>query len=1081
MSSAMTSAQSVTVKMMTRITMLRKRGEKFLGSKYIVILVIILTVTDCALVIAELILDLYSVKHEKKLYSESLDAKTEKEETLLTTEKQTFNFITGLKDRYPEYVKETESVATIFNRIADSSIVWNGSDRCACYQKANSSDQSTETGISEFQLPLTHLPSSPLSIHKPVMRGFDTGNGPHQDRTASDEHVYRKTVIVQGDPGNSSRKNATRHRHRRRSQRESPFNNPFRVESETHHLSSPTSTEGILRLLPENITEGILRLLPENIRDVYRAKLDRLLAYTAHGFQTCVARVFKTARKYTIPLLYEFVNRSGENTPSSRPLRRKFGDAGDVNLEASVKPHNTIYILTSKDTDQNDYVQRQKESPRKKRDTGGGGTASHGGGSRGDGKHIVELSMRREMHHTRELEIAHKLHYASVFVVSVLLVMVIMKVICKGKNFLKRKIEVFDAVVVVTSVVVDLIFIKGLTEFAVDETIFVLALLLPWRVIRVVNSLVMAVIDHEHVKLRLLYSRKKKLDKTVESLRNETDELKGMIQDVRQFCIKEGIESTKIDGLLGKFAPRRRKDSKFYTLVKLVMSTASINNNDQDSVSSSSMENDLRDYANRQSVLNEASNDVTVSSLRQYLSVPFFSTSLPGPGSSAVSSDQESVGGADSGISKPSIFITSPPSDEKMAPSPSDVDVELGRGRQSPFGSDMDGSIGSVGSDGDAEDGEFSDVFEEEEEEGEGLSERKHFLSYNDQDCFADNEFEDPHSKTEVAFYLGSRASLNNLTFPEDSTVSSSAPAACDTAAQGDWSSGQNEPGNSTTPNGGAVNGSDLIFIPDENLKPQQFGRFLTVPLCTVPASVVTTTAIFSNSNNNNTDNFACGLHKTDSAVSSSQVTMQNATLQNDKSMIPNDPESKISPVTSNSLPSKEASVSTECGSLSNNDSTPVQKLSTSDERRKRFASSSPPKITSSFDVKDSPNSGEDAVNPCTLLLPRESSDASSGSRARSESPGVSAMSLLKVPGCDNRRRSVDSPGESMDNSQGEGLRGVSSSKSMNDMTADGNGNPFANNVGRDGKILRSSCLSLNSARHKRRGKSPHRVSFKVS
>lgn len=36
----------------------------------------------------------------------------------------------------------------------------------------------------------------------------------------------------------------------------------------------------------------------------------------------------------------------------------------------------------------------------------------------------------------------------------------------------------------------------------------------------------MAVIDHEHVKLRLLYSRKKKLDKTVETLKNEVDELK---------------------------------------------------------------------------------------------------------------------------------------------------------------------------------------------------------------------------------------------------------------------------------------------------------------------------------------------------------------------------------------------------------------------------------------------------------------------------------------------------------------------------------------------------------------------------
>nr|KAI8759895.1 Voltage-gated hydrogen channel 1 [Biomphalaria glabrata] len=101
-----------------------------------------------------------------------------------------------------------------------------------------------------------------------------------------------------------------------------------------------------------------------------------------------------------------------------------------------------------------------------------------------------------------------------------------MKIACSGSHFFKRKIQVFDAIVIIASFAVDLTFIKGLAEFAVDDSIFVLVFLLPWRVIRVVNSLVMAVIDHEHVKLRLLYSRKKKLDKTVETLRNETDELK---------------------------------------------------------------------------------------------------------------------------------------------------------------------------------------------------------------------------------------------------------------------------------------------------------------------------------------------------------------------------------------------------------------------------------------------------------------------------------------------------------------------------------------------------------------------------
>ncbi|KAL8597560.1 hypothetical protein ACOMHN_001491 [Nucella lapillus] len=165
-------------------------------------------------------------------------------------------------------------------------------------------------------------------------------------------------------------------------------------------------------------------------------------------------------------------------------------------------------------------------------------------------------------------------------------------------------VGVFDAVIILASFVVDLVFLKGLQAFPLDDSIFILAFLLPWRVIRVVNSLVVAVIDHEHVKLRLLYSRKKKLDKTVDNLRNEVDELKGMLQDVRSFCIRDGgIAPEKIDPILGKFAPRRRKDSKFYTLVKLVMSTASVAD-DRDSISSSTIENDIRAIANRDSVLN---------------------------------------------------------------------------------------------------------------------------------------------------------------------------------------------------------------------------------------------------------------------------------------------------------------------------------------------------------------------------------------------------------------------------------------------------------------------------------------------
>ena len=679
---------------------------------------------------------------------------------------------------------------------------------------------------------------------------------------------------------------------------------------------------------------------------------------------------------------------------------------------------------------------------------------------------------------------------------------------------------------------------------------------------------------------------------------------------------------------LGKFAPRRRKDSKFYTLVKLVMSTASINNNDNDSISSSSMENDLRDYANRQSVLKEgASNDGTVSSLRQYLSVPFFSTSLPGPGSSAVSSDQDSVscvgsvdGGegstkrsrADSALSKPSIFITAPPSDEKMSPS-QDVDVELGEGgRRSPCGSDFDGSVGS---EGDVEDGEFSDVFEEDEEEEDGVTEeRKQFLNNRGQNRFTDSDSELAPGKTEVAFYLGSRASLNKLTFLEEGATSTQS-ATCDIASQ--------ENSNGAACNERTPSDSDMVIIPNINLQPQKYGRFLTVPLCTVPVSAVTTRALLTtnnnnnNNNNNNDDDDVEGIssidHEADFTACSSETKIETA-IENDKSSNAIYSESKVNLDPTITTSSKEAPGTTECGAVADKDGNFVWRPSSSEERRKRFASSSPPRIISSLDMEEarkgekdwmkrslsesarkkppetfrtnssplltkdlshrgyslcppygSPvprkrlpevrtrrktyatvscrsdssdsdiprplvqhssqgtqdhqreeesvsnanssntqhphrkhhkrrhhsggggggggrhrhSSGEDLTSLKTLLLPRQQSDAAtSSSRARSESPSVSAMSLLKVPGFDNRRRSVDSPGDNMDNQE---VKVVSSSKSMNDMTSDGNGNPFANNVGRDGKILRSSCLSLNSARHKRRGKSPHRVSFKVS
>ncbi|KAK7487881.1 hypothetical protein BaRGS_00020928 [Batillaria attramentaria] len=174
---------------------------------------------------------------------------------------------------------------------------------------------------------------------------------------------------------------------------------------------------------------------------------------------------------------------------------------------------------------------------------------------------------------------------------------VILKVFCAGSHFVKRKIEVFDAVIILASFVVDLVFLKGLQAFPIDDSIFILAFLLPWRVIRVVNTDPAALTEHKAKQGDL-----------------------AIVAQLNEFPIDQTLLLASLL-IWSKFAPRRRKDSKFYTLVKLVMSTASVAD-DRDSVSSSSIENDIRAIANRDSVLNinecSNSNENTVTSFGGY-------------------------------------------------------------------------------------------------------------------------------------------------------------------------------------------------------------------------------------------------------------------------------------------------------------------------------------------------------------------------------------------------------------------------------------------------------------------------------
>nr|XP_034310152.1 uncharacterized protein LOC105333217 isoform X2 [Crassostrea gigas]XP_034310161.1 uncharacterized protein LOC105333217 isoform X2 [Crassostrea gigas] len=153
---------------------------------------------------------------------------------------------------------------------------------------------------------------------------------------------------------------------------------------------------------------------------------------------------------------------------------------------------------------------------------------------------------RHHQKHQIETDIAHGFHKASIAILAILSALVLLKVFCYGKQLMKRKMEMFDGVVVIASFILDIVFIKGLTVYPLEETVQILAFLMPWRVIRVANSLVMAVLDQAHLQLKMVYKEKKAIEEKLEISDDNNRYNKDVVNALRGLCEMEGIPSYKV-------------------------------------------------------------------------------------------------------------------------------------------------------------------------------------------------------------------------------------------------------------------------------------------------------------------------------------------------------------------------------------------------------------------------------------------------------------------------------------------------------------------------------------------------------
>ncbi|KAH3890351.1 hypothetical protein DPMN_014430 [Dreissena polymorpha] len=115
---------------------------------------------------------------------------------------------------------------------------------------------------------------------------------------------------------------------------------------------------------------------------------------------------------------------------------------------------------------------------------------------------------------------AHFVKYLGFAVVSVMMFEIALKFICLGSTFFRKKIEVFDVCIVIISFVLDVVFIDSKWYESRKDATTILVLLMPWRVVRIVNSFLMTINHKHHIEMLTLRRAKKRVDLKLKKLRH---------------------------------------------------------------------------------------------------------------------------------------------------------------------------------------------------------------------------------------------------------------------------------------------------------------------------------------------------------------------------------------------------------------------------------------------------------------------------------------------------------------------------------------------------------------------------------
>ncbi|XP_061191545.1 uncharacterized protein LOC133199608 isoform X2 [Saccostrea echinata] len=148
--------------------------------------------------------------------------------------------------------------------------------------------------------------------------------------------------------------------------------------------------------------------------------------------------------------------------------------------------------------------------------------------------------------HTLVETLTHAFHLGSLVILSLLVFETFLKIFAMGSHFLNHRLEVFDAFVVTVSWILDLSFYEGIWAQPGSEAATILIIILPWRVIRIVNSFVLVIKEKDLVILKVIKQQYRRLVKREKELTNKLEQYRIELRQLQGLCRKHGAKEPEI-------------------------------------------------------------------------------------------------------------------------------------------------------------------------------------------------------------------------------------------------------------------------------------------------------------------------------------------------------------------------------------------------------------------------------------------------------------------------------------------------------------------------------------------------------